>query len=129
MSLHFFAFKIFQFCIIISGISNSFTDKFARKKIAMSLELPTKNLSSSLIKRLVGGENVIVGRKPYSNSIINFCMTSKMYISCNNVPKFDLLDQAIKNRVRIIPFETIFKNIPKHKNEKKLKVSLHQDRI
>ncbi|KAF0988836.1 LOW QUALITY PROTEIN: hypothetical protein HZS_3871 [Henneguya salminicola] len=74
----------------------------------MSLELTLTNLSAVLIKQMVGRGDTIVGRNHYSNTIVNLRMTSKIFINVRLCPIIDCVDAVILNRVRIIPFVTIF---------------------
>ncbi|KAF0986457.1 hypothetical protein HZS_32, partial [Henneguya salminicola] len=93
-------------------------------RVAFCLEPTKQSLSSSMVKKLCGGGDTIVCRPLYSNIPIYFKNIATMFMSSNDIPIFDDVDQALSSRLVIIPFTRIFVETPKHKNERKIDMSL-----
>ena len=63
-------------------------------------------LNNSAIKK-ISGTDVINARQLYSNNTVtNICVT--MVLMCNKMPQLDHVDNAIKARIEIIPFNSTF---------------------
>ncbi|KAF0986411.1 LOW QUALITY PROTEIN: hypothetical protein HZS_2619, partial [Henneguya salminicola] len=86
-----------------------------KARIAFSLEHTKQKLSSFMVKKLCSGGDTIVGRNLYSSPIVNLRMTPKIFINVRICPIIDCVDAVILNRVRIIPFLTIFETILENK--------------
>jgi len=86
-------------------------DKFAAaqllgKKINICNEEESKFLKSDKFKALVSHDEVQVERK-YMPSF-RFRPTAKYLFATNNMPKFDVINEGIRRRVKIIPFHRTF---------------------
>lgn len=61
-------------------------------------------LSSNAIKQVTGND-LQQARKNHSNHIVNSVPRFTPYVSTNNPPKIDRGDEALKNRILVIPFD------------------------
>ncbi|KAF0988295.1 hypothetical protein HZS_7690, partial [Henneguya salminicola] len=95
-----------------------------KSRIAFCLEPTKQALSSSMVKKLCGGGDTIVCRPLYSNMPIYFKNVATMFMSSNDIPTFDDVDQALSTRLIIIPFKRIFVQNPKHKNERPIDLNI-----
>ena len=111
-----------------SGAADPIMAKKKNSRIVISTE-PEGDvvLKSAKIKQIVGRDPVQV-RDLYQSSF-NFVPKFKLIIQTNNYPKIDGFDAAIKRRLRVVQFPSIFVDNPKHECEKKidrdLKDNLH----
>ena len=62
-----------------------------------------QRLNDALIKRITGGDR-ITGRQLFSNNFDEFYSQSKIAILTNKMPKFDADDQAMLDRIMVLPF-------------------------
>ena len=86
-------------------------DKFASaqllgKKINICNEEESKYLKSDKFKALVSHDEVQVERKYMSS--FRFRPTAKYLFATNNMPKFDVINEGIRRRVKILPFHRTF---------------------
>lgn len=89
------------------GKANSEMDQLGGKRVASSSEIqPGTQMDSSVIKALTGGD-AIMTRALYKNSRKMDPMFH-VIIACNFVPTFKGADKAMRNRVALIPYDSIF---------------------
>jgi P4 family phage/plasmid primase-like protien len=78
-------------------------------------------LNADRIKMLTGNNDRITARALYKNEI-TFKPVCKISLLTNHKPRFDVTDQAMTDRIKLIPFTTIFENTFNNRNYlKKLK--------
>jgi len=85
-------------------------------------------LNSGNIKMLTGGDT-ISGRKLFSNLIESFTMTAKIVVCTNYKLEFHVEDQAVKDRVKFIPFENRFEKNQRYMDDIKKNVDGKLDSI
>jgi putative DNA primase/helicase len=68
---------------------------------------PGDVLDSSWVKRISGGNDITADRKGEPN--VTFSSTAKLIIGTNDMPELTDVDEALRGRVRVVPFPT---NIP-----------------
>jgi putative DNA primase/helicase len=82
-----------------------------------------------LIKKTTGNDTITV--RDLNKSNISYKPQFTPFLQCNNKPKIDSVDEAVKNRFRIINFPYTFVQEPNKPNEKKIDItikdSLNQD--
>lgn len=68
-----------------------------------------RSLSSGLLKKLTGGDTLFA-RDLYQSgeNVIEFTPLFKLAIICNKLPPIQGADTATNNRIRVIPFESVF---------------------
>ena len=64
------------------------------------------------VKWLVGGD-ILCGRDVFGRSEVNFVSTHKLFLQTNHKPKVDPTDDAIWERIKLIPFNLSFVDEPK----------------
>jgi phage/plasmid-associated DNA primase len=66
--------------------------------------------NACIVKEYTGEECNVSGRSLYSNKYKEFKLQMKMFVNCNNFPKFtkDASDDAFWDRMKAIPFESRF---------------------
>lgn len=74
----------------------------------------TEELNSTRIKTLTGGDN-IVARGLYQDEI-QFKLQANFAILTNNKPNFDVKDQAMIDRIKLVPFLARFENTPENRD-------------
>lgn len=77
------------------------------KKVNIVNEEESRHVSSEFFKNLVSGEPITVERK-FGDPFEIFPST-KLIFASNNLPTFDGVDQAIRRRVKIVPFNATFR--------------------
>lgn len=78
--------------------------QFYRKTCAMTEDMSCGMLQASKIKSYSAGDR-ISGRRLYGNTF-SWKQTAKLFFATNVEPRFTVLDQAIRDRVQIIPMDT-----------------------
>lgn len=88
------------------------------KKVLFGSDISNGFLDSNFIKMWTGfllffylcilGNEKIKARKLYSNNIISTFSPPKLLIGTNHLPKFDLCDEALKRRLKVVFFEKVF---------------------
>lgn len=78
--------------------------QFYRKTCAMTEDMSCGMLQASKIKSYSAGDR-ISGRRLYGNTF-SWKQTAKLFFATNVEPRFTILDQAIRDRVQIIPMDT-----------------------
>jgi putative DNA primase/helicase len=90
--------------------------KLFGKRLAVASEVPDgARFDDALIKRLTG-EDTITARDVFK-SLTSFSPTHKLWIACNDLPKFRGSDEAMSRRIRLLPFEAKFKANPSGPDE------------
>jgi putative DNA primase/helicase len=88
------------------------------KRLATTMELqPNKRVDNELIKYLTGGD-ILDGEKKYSMPI-SYSPTAKLFWGMNEIVALNTLDDAISQRLCVIPFRVRFRETKKE--EKQLK--------
>lgn len=75
-------------------------------------------LNTNFVKLLTGDR--IKARGLYSERDIEISPSYKIYVCCNTLPNFDVYDEGIARRIRLIEYKTRFCEVPKKKNDRKL---------
>ncbi|WUR03778.1 primase [Vairimorpha necatrix] len=88
-------------------------------KVAFVSEPEAGKLKTEFIKKLCGSDE-ISARNLYDNFIVRFKLRTNFVIAMDDLSFFSSTDYALWRRVKIIPLESKFVEIPKHKNEKKI---------
>lgn len=81
-----------------------------------------RRFAESLVKQLTGGEDRLKGRR-MREDFWEFTATHKLWLTGNHKPKVSTSDQAIWDRLRIVPFTIRFEN-PDRTLAKKLEQEL-----
>lgn len=87
---------------VSTGANNDVADMRGRRFIASSETPEGQKLNTALVKDLTGGET-ISARKLYKETF-NFEPEFKLWFSTNHMPNADSTDEAIWDRLRLIPF-------------------------
>ncbi len=66
-----------------------------------------EQLNTSRMKQFSGGD-MITGRIPYGDRVIQFPIMGKMALMCNNLPPIYQQDRGTWRRIRVIPFVSTF---------------------
>lgn len=85
----------------------------------------SKKLDRNAIKNLTGGGSVVARR--LGHQAFEFPMTTKLIIVSNDEPVLDL-DEAMKDRVHVVPFKQKFRNVA-GKDDKGLKEYLRSNEL
>ena len=72
-------------------------------------------LNSMNIKRLTGGDPITY--RPFGGTSIRFINVAKLFIFTNEVPKFNTTDDALLQRLVMIPFINIFEKTEENRNK------------
>ena len=70
------------------------------------------------VKLLAGGD-VLCGRELFGKSVVNFVPTHKLFLMTNNKPRVDPTDDAIWDRIKLIPFNLSFIDNPEKPYQRK----------
>ena len=76
-------------------------------------------LNTNFVKLLTGDR--IKARGLYSERDIEISPSYKIYVCCNTLPNFDVYDEGIARRIRLIEYRTRFCEVPKKKNDRKVR--------
>lgn len=99
---------------------------FADSQIVFLHELnnPISQLTADIIKRLTGGDGVMINRK--NKDIIDALLKVKLLITCNHIPSFEpgVIDQALINRLQFLKVNAP----PKKYEDKQLLEKLWEER-
>jgi putative DNA primase/helicase len=82
-----------------------------------------KQFAEALVKRLTGGEDQVKARQLYAK-LFGFKPQCKFFLAVNHKPAIRGTDNAIWNRVHLIPFRVV---IPKKKQDKSLVAKLRSE--
>jgi P4 family phage/plasmid primase-like protien len=103
-----------------AGETNSSLVDFNKKRFMYCSEPEAgAKLNTNFVKLLTGDR--IKARGLYSDKDIEISPTYNIYICCNTLPNFDVYDEGIARRIRLIEYKTRFCENPKKKNDRKLK--------
>uniref|UniRef100_A0A6C0DZ83 SF3 helicase domain-containing protein n=1 Tax=viral metagenome TaxID=1070528 RepID=A0A6C0DZ83_9ZZZZ len=103
-----------------AGEANSSLVDFNKKRFMYCSEPEAgSKLNTNFVKLLTGDR--IKARGLYSEKDIEISPTYNIYICCNTLPNFDVYDEGIARRIRLIEYKTRFCDNPKKKNDRKLK--------
>ena len=80
-------------------------------------------LNSGFIKWITGNDETLL-RNCHSNNIKVFKPNFITMLICNNIPDVDDMDNAFAKRLKVISFETEFKDNPVKSNEKMIDINL-----
>ena len=81
-----------------------------QKRFALSTEPSNNKTMCSATLNEITGDKTINARMAYSNKCdITLCLS--LFLECNNLPKLDVVNDAIERRIRTIPFVSSFKSI------------------
>ncbi|KAF0987356.1 hypothetical protein HZS_5122, partial [Henneguya salminicola] len=94
------------------------------KRLVVNPETNESPYSSATLKRLCGGDQMNA-RTLYCSQIQSFVVMSRIFLSGNELPKFDTYDIAVTDRLVVIPFERRFIRNPSHKNERNIDPQLY----
>lgn len=78
-----------------------------------------------LIKKTTGNDTITT--RDLNKSNISYKPQFTPFLQCNNKPKIDSFDNAIKNRFRIIDFPFTFCQEPTKQNEKKIDITIKEN--
>jgi putative DNA primase/helicase len=111
-----------------SGAARADIMDFQGKRLMWASETDEgKNLDVSKVKWLTGGDT-LKGRAPYGKRMIEFAPSHTLFLITNHKPRIGGDDQAIFDRLRLIPFIERFVDDPQgeheHKADKFLKEKL-----
>jgi putative DNA primase/helicase len=98
-----------------------------RRIITYSETADNDNLNEEIIKMISGGD-MITARGNYK-SPISFKLISKLLLITNNKPKFNGNDYAMIRRIKFLPFQAKFVDVPIKKNEYKKNINLEKELI
>lgn len=98
------------------GASPVLTNMKNKRFISYSEIKKTEELNTSFIKTITGGD-LINGRKLFSD-VEEFKINGIHVLSCNGMPRFDIVDPAIIRRLRLIHMDTQFVLNPQKENER-----------
>ena len=98
-----------------------------RRIITYSETADSDNLNEEIIKMISGGD-MITARGNYK-SPISFKLISKLLLITNNKPKFNGNDFAMVRRIKFLPFQAKFVDVPLKKNEYKKNINLEKELI
>uniref|UniRef100_A0A6G3MHF4 Putative helicase L207/L206 (Trinotate prediction) n=1 Tax=Henneguya salminicola TaxID=69463 RepID=A0A6G3MHF4_HENSL len=74
------------------------------KRVIVNPETCDTPYCSSLLKRICSGGDWVNARQLYSAEIKSFVVMGRLFLSGNTLPKFDTYDQALRDRLVIVPF-------------------------
>lgn len=84
------------------------------KRMVMCSEFEeSDNLSAAMIKRITGGNDVITQEVKFSNAVISGVPQFVAILPTNETPAIDGNDEALKNRLLVIPFNVTPSKIDK----------------
>jgi P4 family phage/plasmid primase-like protien len=93
------------------------------RRLVVAVEFDEKAVwDSGKLKKLTGGDRI--SARLMKQDYVEFEPTHTVMIASNNKPKIESLDQAIRRRVRLIPFDL---KLPEENQDKKLKDKLKQE--
>jgi P4 family phage/plasmid primase-like protien len=110
-----------------SSAGEELIDVKDRRIITYSETADGDNLNEELIKMISGGD-VMTARGLYK-SCISFKLICKLLLITNNKPKFNGNDFAMVRRIKFLPFQAKFVDIPIKKNEYKKNPNLEKELI
>lgn len=85
------------------------------KRIVMCSEFEeSDNLSAAMIKRITGGNDVITQEIKFSNAKVSGVPQFVAILPTNETPAIEGNDEALKNRLLVIPFDVTPSKIDKH---------------
>jgi phage/plasmid-associated DNA primase len=103
-----------------AGETNSSLIDFNKKRFMYCSEPEAgAKLNTNYVKLLTGDR--IKARGLYSERDMEISPTYKIYVCCNTLPNFDVYDEGIARRIRLLEYKTRFCEIPKKKNDRQLK--------
>lgn len=103
-----------------AGEANSSLVEFNKKRFMYCSEPEAgSKLNTNYVKLLTGDK--IKARGLYSDKEKEISPTYKMFVCCNALPNFDVYDEGIARRIRLLEYRTRFCDNPKKKNERLLK--------
>jgi len=89
------------------------------RRIAFASETDDgRKLDLGKVKWLAGGD-ILCGRDVFGRSEVNFIPTHKLFLQTNHKPKIDPNDNAIWDRVKLIPFNLSFIDEPTESYQRK----------
>ena len=95
-----------------AGRATTYLESLVKSRLSFSDELGTNDILNCEKVKEITGETPIAFRGLYQNQERNFTHHATLMINSNNLPQFDSLDGATKNRLCIIPCEKQWKNRP-----------------
>lgn len=98
------------------GVPNDVARLSGARLVSVSETEKSRRLAEGLIKQMTGGEDTMSARFMRSEWF-DFSPTHKIFLSTNHRPVIKGTDEAIWDRVRLVPFE---ERIPKHEQDKAL---------
>jgi putative DNA primase/helicase len=107
-----------------SSAGEELLDVKDRRIITYSETADNENLNEELIKMISGGD-MITARGLYK-SCISFKLICKLLLITNNKPKFNGNDFAMVRRIKFLPFQAKFVDVPIKKNEYKKNPNLEK---
>ena len=81
------------------------TESLTKRAVFCSEFEEGDNLSAAMIKRITGGNDKITQEIKFSNSIISRVPQFVAILPTNETPSIDGSDDALKNRLMVVPFE------------------------
>lgn len=101
----------------VGGVTPEILPLKGTRVAAVSEPQPGYYFNETLLKGVSGGD--IITCNPKHKDVFSFKPTAKLILACNQVPEFNASDKAMIDRLRYIPFDTIFTNKPTKSHEKK----------
>lgn len=103
-----------------AGEANSSLIEFNKKRFMYCSEPEAgSKLNTNYVKLLTGDK--IKARGLYSDKEKEISPTYKIFVCCNALPNFDVYDEGIARRIRLLEYQTRFCDNPNKKNERLLK--------
>ncbi|KII70547.1 hypothetical protein RF11_14865 [Thelohanellus kitauei] len=93
------------------------------KRLGYSIDLKDKPLQSRSLNLITGGEKISFKRRNCSSKT-ELRITTKMFIFCSKLPKLDQINEAIRQRTKIIKFCSCFNGSPEHVQQNRIDSSL-----
>jgi putative DNA primase/helicase len=103
-----------------AGEANSSLIDFNKKRFMYCSEPEAgAKLNTNCVKLLTGDKVKVRGL--YAEREKEMAPTYKINVCCNALPNFDVYDEGIARRIKLVEYKTRFCEIPKKKNERKLR--------
>jgi P4 family phage/plasmid primase-like protien len=88
-----------------------------KRFVAISETVEGAKINEQLFKSMCGQDKLVY--RPMRQEAIEFEPDFKLFMVCNDLPEFKGSDYAMKRRIRVIPFKSLFKDKPDASKEEK----------
>ena len=90
---------------------NAILASWRGKRLVVASEPPADAvIQEANVKAWTGGDDIIV--KPPYKPVLTFKPQFGLFLQCNIIPKFSIITEALKRRLRIIEFKYLFRAVP-----------------